>query len=210
MNKFNLLSTALLAIFSLNARADVVEDTSIVEEPAAAPALEFKDLIPEQRVIAEVLPTRPRDPKNPGVRIWLDHRNNVYHIGEEAEISVKAERSGYLHIISVGTSGRVIRLFPNKYESNNYVRKGQIIKIPGKSYDYIYKVHGPAGLELLKAFITDSNAPIWGKSAETFSDDIFPVSSSTPELIAKDLMIEEKKPEHRNMDTFEKVFEIRP
>ena len=144
------------------------------------------------------------------VSIWVNDRNNTYNIGENIIFYAKAKRDGYLTIIDVGTSGRVHQLFPNRYQPDNYVRRGQTIQIPAKNADFHYTIAGPTGTELVKAFISSNSASIYGKSAKNFDNGVFPGYEADAQTLTKDINVElNQSGRHNDWQTYNKVIYIR-
>jgi TolB-like protein len=93
-----------------------------------------------------------RSDKSINVKVTMD--KSKYKIGDMARISAKSNVDGYLTLIDIATSGNVHVIFPNHWQTNNFVRAGQKIAVPdtGES-DYII-VDGPAGTTKVLAVIT--------------------------------------------------------
>lgn len=177
-----------------------------------------KDLLVEQADIYTISPgssnAAPAMAHNSAARlpvtIWVNDRSNTYRIGDTITIYAKAQRDGYLTILDIGTSGTIRQLYPNRFQSNNYIRKGDIIQIPGKNAEFLYRINGPAGRELLKAFVTDSPDSIYGKSAASFNDDVFPQSQADSKTLSKDITIElNSNPRHQGWQSYNKIIHIR-
>lgn len=156
-----------------------------------------RDIIPEQEDIYTVSPGGGGGSQGSvatnglKVSLWVDQSDITYYPGEEIVISAKANRDAYLTIIDVGTSGTVRQLFPNKHQTNNFVRKGQIIQIPSRHAGYKYRIQGPAGTELIKAIVTSEPVNIYGKSANSFqSEGPFSKSTQSATAISKDIVVE--------------------
>ncbi len=89
--------------------------------------------------------------ENPGINLTLGTDKSEYPIGEKVDFTFEADKDCYLALIDIGTSGRTIILFPNKWHTNNKVEKGKTYKIPPDSADFAYRVEGPVGTERIKA-----------------------------------------------------------
>ncbi|WP_181708492.1 DUF4384 domain-containing protein [Chthonobacter rhizosphaerae] len=86
------------------------------------------------------------------VRIRFDRADPVYGIGETVGLFVEAARDTYVTIVSVGPDGSVVRLFPNKAQSDGFLRAGQTLQVPDPASGARLQVSGPVGRELLKMF----------------------------------------------------------
>lgn len=185
------------------------------DEPEAA--INTKDLLIEQANLYNISPgnggrhgqhhgTRQRT----SVSLWVNDHDNTYNIGENIIFYAKAKRDGYLTIIDVGTSGKVRQLFPNRYQPENYVRRGQTIQIPARNAAFRYTIAGPTGTELVKAIISSSPESIYGNSAKNFNDDIFPGYNADAETLTKDINVElNQSGHHQDWQTYNKVIYIR-
>ncbi len=93
-----------------------------------------------------------RSDKSINVKVTMDR--SEYKIGDMAHISAKSNVDGYLTLIDIATSGNVQVIFPNHWQTNNFVRAGQKIAVPDTGEtDYII-VDGPAGTNKVLAVIT--------------------------------------------------------
>jgi len=77
-----------------------------------------------------------------------------YKIGEKAQIKVVSNTDGYLTLIDIGTSENVHVIFPNHWETNNFIKANEWIIIPetGKT-DYLM-IDGPTGKNRIMAILT--------------------------------------------------------
>ena len=92
------------------------------------------------------------------IQVWTD--KTEYKVGDELVIKFKADRSCYVTIFNMGSSGQITVLFPNRFYATNYVKKDEEYAIPGKFQNFTIKAQGPAGIEKLKIFATEANVPL--------------------------------------------------
>lgn len=134
--------------------------------------------------------------ENPGIQLTVGTDKKEYQIGEKVAFEFTADKDCYLALIDIGTSGRTLILFPNKWHTENKVEKGKIYKIPAEAADFAYKVEGPVGTERikiiasLKPFLQDVQSlqqevrvPLEQSSGQggTF------LSMKNPEMVLKDI-----------------------
>lgn len=178
---------------------------------------EAKDIIVEQQDIYTISPgvnnnnqsnSSANNAMSAAVTIWVNHKNNTYAIGDQVIINAKAKRDGYLTLIDVGTSGKIRQLFPNKHQSNNFLKKGDVIQIPAKKANFRYTVTGPTGTELIKAFMTTKQGSIYGKSANSFNNDIYPLTNLTSQALRKDIVTELNTHHQGGWGEYNKVIRI--
>lgn len=82
----------------------------------------------------------------------------VYKIGDTVRVAVAVEKDCRLSLISLGTSGRALRLFPNEFQPDNVIRGGQTVLVPSIRSPVQFKARGPAGVEGLIAICSSVNA----------------------------------------------------
>jgi hypothetical protein len=82
----------------------------------------------------------------------------VYRIGDTVRVAVAVEKDCRLSLISLGTSGQAVRLFPNEFQPDNVIRAGQTVLIPSIRSPIQFKARGPAGVEGLVATCSSLNA----------------------------------------------------
>lgn len=89
--------------------------------------------------------------ENPGIQLTLATDKAEYQTGEKVAFEFTADKDCHLALIDIGTSGKTIILFPNKWHKENKIEKGKTYKIPPDGADFAYKVEGPVGTERIKA-----------------------------------------------------------
>lgn len=75
----------------------------------------------------------------------------IYRIGDSVRVAVAVKQDCQLSLISVGTSGRAVRLFPNRHQPYGILRAGQTVIVPSPESPVEFKAEGPAGIEGLMA-----------------------------------------------------------
>lgn len=81
---------------------------------------------------------------------------NSFKIGADfLEMSVNSSRAGYLTLFSVGSSGKIYKLFPNKLDSNNRISAGETLQLPRP--EWRLRSLGPVGRSRFLAVVTPSN-----------------------------------------------------
>ena len=89
-------------------------------------------------------------------RLVATLRRPVLKIGSDTlEIDVTPQRDGYLYVALAGSDGKSLYLlFPNTLASDNRVRAGERVALPGKGWDVV--AAGPAGTETLLVMVSDA------------------------------------------------------
>lgn len=89
--------------------------------------------------------------EKPGINLELASDKADYQTGENVAFEFKADKDCYLALIDIGTSGKAIILFPNRWHPDNKIEKDKTYMIPPKGSEFEYKVQGPVGVERIKA-----------------------------------------------------------
>jgi hypothetical protein len=88
----------------------------------------------------------------------VDRDDLTYALGETVRFFVETSEDAYVTIVNVGPEGYVTQLFPNAFQSDNFVAANQRIAIPAEGSGAQIRVAGPVGAELIKIFA--SNEPV--------------------------------------------------
>ncbi|MEM9557951.1 MAG: DUF4384 domain-containing protein [Acidobacteriota bacterium] len=89
------------------------------------------------------------------VEIWTDKgRGAKYCVGEEIEIFFRTNADAYVAVFDLDTRGEIHRLFPNRYDREQFVRGSRTYRLPANGYRF--EVEGPAGRETLKIVAAES------------------------------------------------------
>ena len=66
-------------------------------------------------------------------------------------VAVAVQQDCQLSLVSVGTSGRAVQLFPSRHQPYGVLRAGQTLIVPSPEASVEFKAQGPAGVEGLMA-----------------------------------------------------------
>lgn len=150
----------------------MVSSTQFIDE---IDGVRTKDLSVVHRDIAMVGKTQPEPSRQTfNVTAWVDKRNNTYRTGEKLVLSVRPKKDAYITVINVGTTGNINIVYPNKFSGSNFVRAGEILKIPGDNDQYDFVVHGQAGYDVLKVVATSEPVGIIPDDFIHRRSDIYP------------------------------------
>ncbi|MBI4545206.1 MAG: DUF4384 domain-containing protein, partial [Gemmatimonadetes bacterium] len=82
---------------------------------------------------------------------------STFRLDDEIEFRIRAGSDGYLTLVDLGTDGTVTVLFPNEWESSNFVRAGQEVVLPTtamRTSSVVFTASPPAGRGIVRAFVT--------------------------------------------------------
>ena len=99
---------------------------------------------------------------------WVDRADYTYATGEPVRIYVETNKDAYVTVLNVDPTGRTTQLFPNPYQTNNFVRADQALEVPDRASRSQIVVTGHVGDELLK--VVASTSPVSLFEARQLSD----------------------------------------
>jgi len=106
-----------------------------------------------------VLPTNGQFDKN--IKITLSVNRTSVEPGDEIVLTFEADKDCYLTIMDMGTSGSILRLWPNQYSGDdNFVPAGSPRQFPGPQDGFKYRVGLPPGVERIIAYATTKKGRI--------------------------------------------------
>lgn len=106
-----------------------------------------------------ILPTNPNPQSN--IRLTLTVDKGVARPGDDITLTFSADRECYLTLMDLGTSGRIIRLWPNDYSAkDNKIQANVTRHFPGPGDNFKFKIGGPDGVERLIAYATSEKGKI--------------------------------------------------
>jgi len=133
-----------------------------------------------------------QDIKNPDagfkVDLWVDREDATYKVGDEVAFFFKTNKDCRLTLFNVGTSGKVHIFFPNKYQEDNLVKAGKAYRYPAEEAKYLFRIKGPAGVDLVKAIATLDDVTLVASADTKPQGEVKEVVKPQSEL-AKDIEI---------------------
>lgn len=127
------------------------------------------------------------------VMTLLDRADATYAVGEAVRIGVKTSEDAYVTVLNIGASGKVTRLFPNAYQTDNRIKAGETIEIPGPQSGTRITVGGPVGAELIKVIATSKPIAIIPE-AQLQGSGMFRSLDGDVEALNRDLEVVATKP----------------
>ena len=130
----------------------------------ATEPLYFKDLDIRQKPMAQLqsAPASAASTASTGLAVntTVDRPDARYQHGDTLTLTVDVTEDAYVWVFDTGTSGKVHQIFPNRHETDNFVRAGSAVAIPGDGADYQLLVSHPKGAELLTVIASKDNVPL--------------------------------------------------
>lgn len=132
------------------------------------------------------------DASTESVEVMLDREDLIYTSGETAEITVRSSVSGYLYLVCYDVEGNATLLFPNKWNSDNYIQKNKTVTYPSADQNFLLRIVGPPfGKEKICAYVTSKEIEAikgieLGKDATDITDILSEFSVELKKRVAKD------------------------
>ena len=92
--------------------------------------------------------------------VWVTTDKMAYCKNDLMKLSVKSARDCYIRIYLINAEGDTQQIFPNAYQSANWVKQGESVTMPPVSGAFQFRMTEPFGLETIKVVA----------SSEQFSD----------------------------------------
>ena len=90
----------------------------------------------------------------------------LYRLSDAVTLLVKTERDCHLSLLNSGSGGRSRLLFPNRYQQNTLIRKGQTVVVPGLGAGFHIRPLGPVGVEHVVAVCRPGSRALLSASGE--------------------------------------------
>ncbi|TCA84995.1 DUF4384 domain-containing protein [Rhizobium leguminosarum] len=127
---------------------------------AAATFLSFFAVVPP--VEAQNERTLTEAPAQTGpVSITFDRAEAKYAIGEVVGLFIQSTENSYVTVLNVSPNGSVVKLFPNKYQTDALVGAGKRVQVPDPASGARLQVSGPVGQEQIKVFYSSKPLTIF-------------------------------------------------
>jgi len=131
------------------------------------------------------------------VKLDLDVDRSAFQINEKIGFNFRTNRDCHLILLHISTEGRISVLFPNSYDRNNRVTKGQVYTVPpfrDGRFLFSYRIGGPPGQEMVQAIASEKLIEPWGSSmAAEDSSEVFKEIKGNPAVLFEKLMQELNK-----------------
>jgi TolB-like protein len=111
----------------------------------------------------------------PGFTIEIDtvDKRHTYLEGEYIGFRVKVSRDCFVTLITVDSEGRMTLLLPNAYQQRAFVRRGEVVNIPGVTAGFRFPIKPPHGETLVKAIATLKPLALSGVTNQRIREERF-------------------------------------
>lgn len=87
----------------------------------------------EKIVTVKVHVGKQKGEKDPAFQIESNLNREYFKDGEEMELSVKSSKDCYLTILNICSNDSVYVIFPNEYRKDNFIKSGDLFKLPNSN-----------------------------------------------------------------------------
>lgn len=115
-------------------------------------------------------------------------RTPTYEIGEQIRVGVRVSEDAYVYLFNVRADNQIVQFFPNRIDSDNYVRANRTFWVPPDGARYRLTIGGPEGLD--KVIAVASKRPLSTRELADFeAGGVLAASSLSEAEFARTLAI---------------------
>jgi len=119
--------------------------------------------------------------------VWTKKGNGgIYADGEELIINFYSNKDCFIKIYHIDINKKMSLIFPNQYHKTNFIKKGEIYKIPDATYPFSFVLGKPYGTEFIKVIASTVQ---FKEIEEPFKD----MGTGTEGFVERGLSVERKK-----------------
>ena len=127
-------------------------------------------------------------PDNEDTLAWVDRPDYTYARSEDVQMFVETNKDAYVTVLNVDPAGETTVLFPNRYQSDNFVAARRALRVPDQTAKFRIVVSGDVGTELLKVIASTRPIPLL-KALELGEAGPFQVVRAQPARLARSLTV---------------------
>ncbi|TGL64178.1 DUF4384 domain-containing protein [Leptospira sarikeiensis] len=110
-------------------------------------------------------------PKNSDIKISLSSSRPVYFTNDPVQFTIRSSEDCYIHLILLQSDGETILLFPNAFNSNNFLKANTDLIVPDGKSGYILAAGEPYGKDSIKVIASKSQLNLF--STRSYGDSPF-------------------------------------
>lgn len=115
--------------------------------------------------------------------VEMETKRDTYAFGEVFDLVIKPQKSSFIYVFDVGTSGNIHLLFPNRLQMDNHIQESDSIVIQN------LRVGPPEGVEMIKTIATRDSITIRELIDIAGSSATFYAYEQGPEAFSRDLQL---------------------
>ena len=83
------------------------------------------------------------------LKVWTNKKS--YTIGEQMTVSFSVKKPMFVRIVWINSKGDISTLFPNPFQTDNYIKPGQTYQIPPVNAEFSVDIGAPTGIDKIRA-----------------------------------------------------------
>ena len=155
---YRLVGAVMMSAAALHGGAAAEPAEQAAERPLS------RSLTVEQTAVYDVRPpVLPATTRDDGLEVlaWVDRPDYTYASGEDVQMFVETNKDAYVTVLNVDSAGETTVLFPNRYQSDNFVAARRALQVPDQTAKFRIVVSGDVGTELLKVIASTEPIPLF-------------------------------------------------
>lgn len=111
------------------------------------------------------------------IKLDLKTNGRVFHDGDLLKMELSPDQDAYVRLYYLSAENKVLQVFPNQIQKDNFIRKGTKMAIPGPTSGFDFRMGKPFGNEVLK--VVASSTQFSDLEDETWAQQLFQGFSQT-------------------------------
>lgn len=129
--------------------------------------------------------------------LWVDRDPSTpYQVGDNITVYARTNRDAYVYMFNISPTGEVVTLLPSSREPSNFVKSGEVLRLPRGNYRITANTPGTEYLVAIATLRPMNTQSYWVKRMLDWTDARTPLISTAEELL-KRLQWAELEPFHR-------------
>ncbi len=91
------------------------------------------------------------------LKLWTNKSD--FRIGEQLQINFSVDQPMYVRIVVINSEGHISTLFPNVYQSDNYIKPNKVYQVPPLNADFTLDIGAPSGTDKIRAVASKNPIP---------------------------------------------------
>ncbi|TGJ98164.1 DUF4384 domain-containing protein [Leptospira langatensis] len=126
-------------------------------------------------------------PKSQTIKVSLNSSQKVYRSNEPVSFSVSTSEDCYVYLILLQSDGETLLLFPNSFQSNNFLKANVRLLIPDERSGYILAAGEPYGTDSIKLIASKSQLDLF--RTKPYGDSPFGIIDRPFESVSRGIKI---------------------
>lgn len=126
------------------------------------------------------------------LRVSVKTDKDRYHVYDPIKLTFGVNRDSFVYIFTTDAAGKTRQIFPNYYDTDNFMRAGKAYYIPDRGYDL--EVLGPQGRETISIVAVMEKFPFLEDFYMYSSQDPYPASREGAVALVREIESHRREP----------------